>query len=405
MPDLEGQLRETGARLFDEIRIPDLDVVRTRASRIRRRRHGLMVGASALAVLLVVGLGIASVGRLGARPVPEPAASDPTGTLWQGGGLTLHGLDGPVLDQPGDLIDIQFADSKHGYALSGECTPGCRLALAATTDGGHTWSDWLMPDVNASAGSLPRLATVGDGLAIVAGSDISYATYPGLDWHRVPGPAGVLDAVPEGGRLWPASPDCGTPLYAWARDGSLARLKVAPSLTVCSVIPEPAADGAWWVGGRTPDGSAPAVAVSRDRGASWTVTVLPGSGTAQVTTLGGRVYATEVTARGGQPYPETNRIVAIFRSLDRGPFQLVVDNDGTVVGDVVPLLDGRLVVAGPDWQITGGPGTPFDRAGGSLPWVYRIARTPGGWVAYDLFKAGWAAVSADGETWQKLNLR
>jgi hypothetical protein len=26
-------------------------------------------------------------------------------------------------------------------------------------------------------------------------------------------------------------------------------------------------------------------------------------------------------------------------------------------------------------------------------------------VAYNLFKAGWAAVSPDGETWQKLNLR
>jgi hypothetical protein len=83
----------------------------------------------------------------------------------------------------------------------------------------------------------------------------------------------------------------------------------------------------------------------------------------------------------------------------------VVDDAGTVVGDVVPLLDGRLVTAGPDWQITGAPGTPLERAGGSLPWVYRIARTPGGWVAYNLFKAGWAAVSADGETWQKLNLR
>ena len=407
MPDLDRQLRETGARLFDEIRIPDLDLVRTRARRIRQRRRGLAAGASTLAVLLVVGLGLTSLDRLTGGPEPVPAASDPTGTLWQGGGLTLHGLDGPVLDQPGDLVDIQFADSKHGYALTAECTPGCRVALAATTDGGHSWSDWLMPDVGATADRPARLITVGDGVAIAAGSDVFYATYPRSDWvHVVAGPTAELDAVPAGGRLWQTGTDCGSPLNAWSRDGQRYRLRVAPtSMTVCSLIPEPAADGAWWVGGRTPDGSAPAVAVSRDRGASWTVTVLPGNGTAQVSTLGGRVYATVANPRGGQPYPETQRITAIFRSQDGGAFAPVVDDAGTVVGDVVPLLDGRLVTAGPDWQITGAPGTPLERAGGSLPWVYRIARTPGGWVAYNLFKAGWAAVSADGETWQKLNLR
>src|SRR5262245_27855662 len=129
MPDLDRQLRETGARLFDEIRIPDLDVVRGRAHRIRQRRRGLAAGASALALLLVVGIGITGMDRIAGRPAPVPAASDPTRTMWQGGGLTLHGLDGPVLDQPGDLMDIQFADSKHGYALSADCTGTCRYAL------------------------------------------------------------------------------------------------------------------------------------------------------------------------------------------------------------------------------------------------------------------------------------
>ena len=404
MPDLDRQLRETGARLFDEIRIPDLDVVRGRARHIRRRRRGLAAGASALALLLVVGLGITAIDRIAGRPAPVPAASDPTGTMWQGGGITLHGLDGPVLDQPGDLIDIQFADSKHGYALSAQCTPGCRFALAATTDGGHSWADSRLPDVAAPEDGPPRLVTVGPGVAIQASGHVNFATYPDPGWAQVL-PTAVFDAVPMGGRLWAAGTECGTGLQAWSPAGLLGRLSTAPSITVCSVIPEPAADGAWWVGGRTPDGSAPAVAVSRDRGATWTVTVLPGSGTAQVTTLGGRVYATVVTPRGGQPYPETQRITAIFLSTNGGQFTPLVDNAGTVVGDVAPLLDGRLVAAGPDWQITGAPGTTFDRAGGSLPWVHRIVRTPGGWVAYDLFKAGWAAVSPDGETWQKLNLR
>ena len=40
-----------------------------------------------------------------------------------------------------------------------------------------------------------------------------------------------------------------------------------------------------------------------------------------------------------------------------------------------------------------------------MPWVGRIQRSPGGWVAYNLFDAGWVATSLDGRTWQKINLR
>jgi hypothetical protein len=39
-----------------------------------------------------------------------------------------------------------------------------------------------------------------------------------------------------------------------------------------------------------------------------------------------------------------------------------------------------------------------------MPFVRRLARTPGGWVAYDLFGTGFAAVSADGRDWHKINV-
>jgi len=96
------------------------------------------------------------------------------------------------------------------------------------------------------------------------------------------------------------------------------------------------------------------------------------------------------------------RIEAVYRSVDGGPFTLFAERPGTVAGEVVPLLDGRLLVAGPDWYV--GTST-LARAGGSLPWVGEIQRTPGGWVAYDLFSADWAAVSRDGTEWQKVNVR
>ena len=60
MPDLdhlEQRLRETGARLFDDIRIPELSQVRRRADRIRRRRTSLAAGASTLALMSVAHVG------------------------------------------------------------------------------------------------------------------------------------------------------------------------------------------------------------------------------------------------------------------------------------------------------------------------------------------------------------
>ena len=71
----------------------------------------------------------------------------------------------------------------------------------------------------------------------------------------------------------------------------------------------------------------------------------------------------------------------------------------------MPLLDGRLVAAGPNWYVSAGAGANLAPAGGSMPRMYRIERTPGGWVVYDLFQAGWAAMSRDGATWQKINVR
>jgi hypothetical protein len=73
---------------------------------------------------------------------------------------------------------------------------------------------------------------------------------------------------------------------------------------------------------------------------------------------------------------------------------------------MVPLLDGRLLVAGTDqrWYASADDGRTFTRAEGTLPAVGRLARTTAGYVAYDLFGGGWAAYSPDGATWRKLQI-
>jgi hypothetical protein len=409
MPDrLDRALGATRDSLQCEIRTPDLAPVRARARQLRRRRTGLTVAASALALLLVIGLGTALAGGFGADRGPQPAASnDPSGTLWQGAGVVMHGLDGAVLDLPGTLVDVAFADADHGYALAADCTGSpCPLAVAATVDGGHVWTAWDPPVASAPATGLPRLIAVAGGLFLVTADDpASGAWFRKSDvdgWTAAPlaGPApvtggGALRLVPDG---------CGGQLYGWTPDGRYARLPTPPPLTACAVTATPSSDGSWWVGGRSAADDAPAVAVSHDRGVTWTVTVLPaGPGTAIVSVLGNRVFATVVTDRGGDPYPETKILSAGYRSVDGGPFATYLTEPSTIIGDVVPLLDGRLLAAGPDWQVC--DGTTFTRAGGSLPWVRRFARTPGVWVAYDLFRGGWAAVSTNGQDWQKLNVR
>ena len=413
MPSLDQHLEATRDDLLRQIQIPELAAVKARAASIRRRRRGLAAGGAALACLVVLGTGTVLLGDAVRGPDRgQPVASDsgPAGLYWRGGGLTMLGLNGTVLDQPGDLRDIQFADSRHGYALSAQCdrdaTRPCALAVASTTDGGRTWIDLPLPVAQAPADRLPSIVAVGaDGLVLVG--DTVWFGHRGGGWQqRTVDTRATVAAMPNGGRLELVSNDVGyaAPTVAvWSADGSLARLSVQPGMAVHWVASAPAADGAWWVGGTL--GGAPAVGVTRDAGRTWKVTPLAGATSdawAQVSTLGSDAYATVVSPRGGDPGVLT--IHAVYRSPAGGPFTPYASMIGTLVGDIVPLLDGRLVAAGPNWYVNAGRDSALKPAGGSMPWVGRVERTAGGWIAYDLFQAGWAAISRDGETWQKINV-
>ncbi len=414
MPDLDQRLTATRDDLLDRIQIPELATVQARASGIRRRRRGVATASAALACVAAFGTGTALLGNRTAPPPPQAVASTdvPVGLYWQGGGLTLLAANDKVLEQLGDLRDVQFADTKHGYALSAECYPKdptrpCKLALASTTDGGRTWKDWRLPIAEASPDRLPSIVAVGSDGLVLAG-ETAWFGHRGGDWQqRSVTSAPTTPVIPDGGRLTLLADDVGyaTPTVAvWTADGAIARLATQPAMAVAWLAPAPAADGAWWVGGSL--NGAPAVGVTRDDGRSWTVTRLPGGGgevSAKVSTLGSDVYAVVVAPLGDAAQMQT--IHAVYRSAAGGPFNLYASMIGTLVGDVVPLLDGRFVVASPKWYISAGPGATLEPAGGSMTWVGRIERTAGGWIAYDVHQTGWAAVSYDGVTWQKINVR
>jgi hypothetical protein len=149
--------------------------------------------------------------------------------------------------------------------------------------------------------------------------------------------------------------------------------------------------------------------VSRDAGASWAVRPLGAVGgtveSVRVSTLGPEAYAV-VTGTGGP-------LLGIFRSTDSGAAFARTWAGGAgpaIAGDVVPLLDGRLLAVSPGvddpeaghWWISSDDGRTFKQAE-PLPEVGRIDRTVSGYVAHDLFR-DFAAFTRDGATWRKLEV-
>jgi hypothetical protein len=227
----------------------------------------------------------------------------------------------------------------------------------------------------------------------------------GEHWTTVATPRGPAAPLTGNARLVAlgGSP-CGSATGGTA-GGALAAVPQQPPLSVCWRSPVRAGDGSWWVGGATAD--APAVAVSRDGGASWALTAFPGfpaNASARAAMLGRRVYVTIVAPQEATAAPE--RLLAVAASADGGatfgpPYPTA--GQATIGGDLVPLLDGRLLrVDGyGHWLVSGDEGVSWVRLEGLHP-TMRLARTEGGYVAYQMTSI-YTAFSADGSTWQKLD--
>jgi hypothetical protein len=405
--DLDERLAGGRDTLLGDIEAPPLAHIGARAARIRgRRRARAGAVAAGLAVVAVVTL---------VRPdggADTPVADPPPGRapVFTGAGLTINGVPdlSDAVDLPGHVAAVEFTDPEHAFAVSACELPGadpapCAAGFARSTDGGRTWRTGELPAVVVEPAERPRLAAFDADRVLVRYGDTAWASGDaGRTWRRVeagdrPTPAkrgDALRAVPVGG-------DCaGGRVEVWAPDAApRGPLDRQPGLAACQVVPEGRGGDTWWAGGSA-DGWA-AVAVTRDRGVTWRSRRLPMHGSARVAALGSHVYALVVGPDG--------RVAGVFHSADRGGTFTPTGFSGGltgVTGDPVPLLDGRLLVVDPDghWQVSADDGRTFRRAGGTLPVAGAVIRSRAGWVAYDLFHAGWTAFSADGATWRKLEL-
>lgn len=407
---LDDRLARGRNELLDRIEQPPLGRIRHLAARRRRRVRTLGTGALAVVAVSLTLLVRPWTGDGAPAPLPSIAGTPPAGPIYSDAGITINGLDGPVTDVPGTISDVEFTDPDHGYLLA-ECgeQASCPASVARTDNGGVSWQVTALPDATRGRTGLDLLAFP-DGRLAVTG-ETSYVSADGGRTWQVGGRAKPTPPRPDDRPYrQPGTSDaggCGEGVSMWRPDPPIDLGTVdADGISVCWVASDAAADGGWWIGG-TRDGKAVA-AVTRDGGGTWTENVLgPAVGTArvQVAVLGNRAYAV-VLGQDGE-------IRDFFHSTDAGrtftPVPAGPSAGGLrhLAGELVPLLDGRLLVAGTDnhWYVSTDDGASFSRAAGSLPPVGRLARTNTGYVAYQLFSNGWAAYSADGSTWRKLQIR
>ncbi|MEV6928492.1 sialidase family protein [Dactylosporangium sp. NPDC051485] len=400
MPDrMETRLRAERDRL-DGIEQPPLAVIAARAAALRRRRRAAAAGVAALAALAIAGTALTAK-RAGDSPPPVVAASAAgPGQTWSAEGITIDGLPEAPRDLPGSIRAAEFLDADRGFLLTADC---CRAWVSATTDGGRTFRTLPSP-----IAGVPTLVAGPGGVTIV-GPAPAYqraSTVDGEHWGAPvatpPGPP----AAPSGtARLLPLGDGCGATTAAVDGD-TLAPVPAQPPITACWWSPVRAGDGAWWVGGRDADGR-PALAVSRDAGATWAVHAFPGlpaNAYARAATLGRTVFVTVVSppdATAG-----TDHLLAVAQSVDGGAtFGPVHPTAGqaTIGGDAVLLLDGRVLIVDGygHWLVSENGGASWHRLEGLHP-TLRIARTQAGYVAYQMFSV-YTAFSVDGSTWQKIN--
>ena len=331
----------------------------------------------------------------------------PTGTVYRDDGITINGLDRRSRSSSTACSPTSSSSTQTtGYVLS-ECADGCRRDRPDDRRRRDLHPAALPPGVG---GKLDLVGFPGGGLVLVTSDGSGYATRDGgATWRRLPaGGSAPVAAVGAGQILRYDGPSA---LAVWsATAGRVGTLAEFPALDDRPVGGAGAVRRRRLVGGRHGERRARGRREPRRRrvlGVRPLGAVGATVESVRVSTLGPDVYAV-VTGPGGA-------LLGIFHSTDSGAaFARTWTGGGAgpaaIAGDVVPLLDGRLLAVSPgvddpeagDWWLSADDGRTFAQAK-DLPVVGRIDRTVAGYVANDFFR-DCAAFTRDGATWRKLEV-
>lgn len=385
MSEVEEALRGLRNELHAALPAPDIGQVTDRA-RARGRMQAAVIAVVAVAVAVPV---------LRSLPDATPPAAPPA---------------------PRAALEIDFADERHGYALTSSCErreAGCTFTLLATDDGGRTWEPRRLP-----APERP-----GSGY-FSASMYVQGPTHVVIDEPNIPRGRRILST--DGGRVWVPMLDpidtetpvpsltgrltgvCGErtePFGACAElgmigeDGQTRPVPGVPRLAQTQYGAAPTPSGRYWFVGRHPDTGAWTIGVSSDR--EWAMTELDPGGL--VTADGwaviegnGFLFATATgadtllgvwrSADGGRSWVRTWTPETLVRGLVGTP---VITSDGTLI-----LSDGKVTYESTD------QGHTFTRTGD--PANGRVTWTRGGYLRVN---GGQYALSTDGRNWRAFVVR
>lgn len=371
----------------------------------------------------------------------ERTASSPKATS----ASALRIPSGPELPGVGHFPG--FAADGSGFALLAECpgeaeggagsraAQGCAQHVAVLDKGASAWrlAASPLPKTLPPDGITADLIVLGPGRALITeGHALQadrtwYTRDRGRTWRAgTTRPSGTTTSVPDGGRL---VADCVRPddenngcarsrlAVIMPDTGRYLVLAQQPPLGGQLVPGSELPGGVLTAAGRlgdSPGTGALGLALSKDRGRTWTVADLPGTGakgwTFEVSSAKGVLYAAQ---RGGLPagIPVKNGLLTLHSSKDGGRtwtrtwrFRPGVELR-SILGVPVAAADGSLSISSEDgsWRSTDGGRTFARTSTGGRPtgWIWH---TPIGYLVGNSTDAVAYRTSADGISWRDFTL-
>ncbi|GAB3403575.1 sialidase family protein [Flindersiella endophytica] len=315
------------------------------------------------------------------------------------------------------ILDVQFADGAHGFALTGGCAPGggqCWYGLRSTSNGGRAWAYRKLPTPGLKQGegfSASMFVFGAEAVSLEDNGRTWFSTDAGRTWRPVEAEAGLTyPTIPAGAVLRNVCGSGGCGVHAIdPRTGVSAPLQSQPTLQkIWWASPDGDTVGGWWIAGAVDDRT-PALAITRDNGHSWKVHRLGSES--------GQVISVSVVTRSGQEAYVFVTLLPTKQGARPGTGRMYVSHDsGRTWQTVRPAADPNQrpgsvsggVLLGPDRLLVGtlGAGTRISEDGGrtfaDLPNVPEFAGFPRSYGRYVARSTGGFYTSQDGVGWSRL---